>query len=244
METAGPGQARDDCRALLATLREAGAGRFDPVRWHYIEALERRAQAQRGGVRRMLDARLAQALSALEERFELARREAAEEVRRCAAAAPQAAAALESLLAAGAFQELHRHIAALETGKAVSALAALVRELEASSGAGAEAPAHARAGTRPGARPELKTLRDFRNTWARLSVDNQVAQALKQAPRNAGPINSHMLMLRSLTMMRDISPDYLSRFMTYADTLLCLDRCETGKPETPARRKTTKAAKK
>ena len=30
----------------------------------------------------------------------------------------------------------------------------------------------------------------------------------------------------TLTLMRDISPDYLSRFMSYADTLLSLDQAE------------------
>jgi hypothetical protein len=35
---------------------------------------------------------------------------------------------------------------------------------------------------------------------------------------NAGPINSHMLVLRSLAMMQAISPDYLSRMISYVDT--------------------------
>jgi hypothetical protein len=73
-------------------------------------------------------------------------------------------------------------------------------------------------------RPELKSIRHFRNTWSKLSVDKQLSQALGQAPKNAGPINSHMLVLRSLALMRDLSPDYLHRFMSYADTLLCLDK--------------------
>jgi hypothetical protein len=53
-----------------------------------------------------------------------------------------------------------------------------------------------------------------------------------QAPQNAGPINSHMVSLRSLTLMRDISPDYLNRFMTYLDSLSCLDQADK-KPQTP-----------
>jgi hypothetical protein len=38
-----------------------------------------------------------------------------------------------------------------------------------------------------------------------------------------------MLVLRSLGLMRDISPDYLNRFMGYVDTLLCLDEAGVGK---------------
>ena len=77
-------------------------------------------------------------------------------------------------------------------------------------------------------RTELKSVRYFRNTWSRLSAEKQVTQALGQAPKNAGPINSHVVALRSLALMRDTSPDYLNRFMSYVDTLLCLDQSDKG----------------
>ena len=66
----------------------------------------------------------------------------------------------------------------------------------------------------------------FRNTWSRISTEKQVTRALDQAPKNAGPINSHMLVLRSLALMRDVSPDYLNRFVAYVDTLLSLDQLD------------------
>lgn len=78
----------------------------------------------------------------------------------------------------------------------------------------------------PGAHTELKSVRYSRGTWARLSADRQVTQALNQAPKNAGPINSHAVVLRSLALMRDIAPGYLNHFMTYVDTLLCLNDAE------------------
>lgn len=74
--------------------------------------------------------------------------------------------------------------------------------------------------------PELKSLRYFRDTWSKLSVERQLTQAIAQGPENAGPLNSHQLMLRSLSVMRDISPDYLNRFMHYADALLWLDQAD------------------
>lgn len=73
-------------------------------------------------------------------------------------------------------------------------------------------------------RRELKTTLYFRNTWSKLSVEKQVSRALEQAPKNAGPINAHMLVLRSLAQMREISPDYLNRFTSYVDTLVCLNQ--------------------
>ena len=69
-------------------------------------------------------------------------------------------------------------------------------------------------------------VQQFRRQLRKISVQKQVSQAMAQAPQNAGPINSHMLVLRALGLMRDISPDYLNRFINYVDTLLCLDESE------------------
>ena len=70
---------------------------------------------------------------------------------------------------------------------------------------------------------ELKSVRDYRGAWSKLSIDRKVKVSLQQVPPNAGPINSHMVALRSLELMRDIAPDYLSRFVTYLDALVCLE---------------------
>jgi hypothetical protein len=233
-------EASADFDALIASLRAAGADRFDPVRVRYIEAMARRASAHQGSVKRLLDARLAQALAALKERLDLARCDARETVARSAEQYPHAAGDLQQLFDAGDFKGLRRLIASLKSGEQCASLGALVRRLEPHAPDNADARAEGNAG----ARPELKTVRKFRNTLSKLSVDKQVAQALGQAPKNAGPINSHMLVLRSLALMRDISPDYLNRFMSYADTLLCLDQGEKEKPATPKKQQAARAAKK
>ena len=80
-----------------------------------------------------------------------------------------------------------------------------------------------------GWRAERPRIQQFRQQLSKISVHKQVTQAIAQAPQNAGPINSHMLVLRSLGLMRDISPDYLNRFMTHVDTLLRLDEADKGK---------------
>ncbi len=237
--TDAPPAASPDVDAMIASLRAAGAGRFDPVRLHYIEALAKRAATHRGSVRRMLDARLAQAIEALKERFELARCDADDIVARNAERYPHAANDLQRLLAAGEFKEVRQTIATLQAREQCAALGALVRRLEHPAPENANAPVE----RKHEQRPELKTVRNFRKTFSKLSVDKQVARALEQAPRNAGPINSHMLVLRSLALMRDISPDYLNRFMSYADTLLRLDQGEKDKPGI-AKRPAAKAAKK
>lgn len=229
-----------DFNALIASLRTAGAQRFDPMCLHYIEVLAKRASAHQGSVKRMLDAKLEQALTVFKERFELAQGEARETVDRSVQQYPHAANELQRFFAAGDFKGLRRFIATLKSSEQCASLNALVRQLEQHSPKNTDARPDGNAGSRS----ELKTIRNFRNTWAKLSVDNQVTQALKQAPKNAGPINSHMLVLRSLALMRDISPDYLNRFMSYADTLLCLDQPEKEKPGNPKKPQVTRSAKK
>lgn len=215
-----------DFSALIASLRMAGAAGFDPLRLHYIDVLAKRAMAHQGSAKRLLDGKLAQALADFKERFEQAQCEARETVARTAPHYPHAADELERLFIAGDFKGLRRCVATLETSARRASLGALVRQLEQHSPGNADVRWEGNGGSRF----ELKTIRRFRNTWSKLSADKQVTQALELAPKNAGPINSHMLVLRSLALMRDISPDYLNRFMSYADTLLCLDQCEKEKP--------------
>lgn len=73
-------------------------------------------------------------------------------------------------------------------------------------------------------RSELRSAQAFRETWSRLCAEDEVVQAVQRGPENAGPLNSHMLVLRTLGLMRELSPDYLRRFMAHADTLLWLEQ--------------------
>lgn len=229
-----------DFGAQIDSLRTAGADQFDPMRLHYIEVLAKRGMAHQGRVKRMLDARLAQALAAFKERFEQAQCEARETIARTTPQYPQAADDLQRFFVASDFKGLRRFVATLEPSGQRASLGMLVRQLEQTSSENADVPLAGNAG----ARVELKTIRRFRNTWSKLSADTQLTQALAQAPKNAGPINSHMLVLRSLALMREISPDYLSRFMSYADTLLCLDQGEKEKLGNAKKPPGTKTAKK
>lgn len=236
-----PLESSPDFSAMIASLRTAGAHRFDPVRLHYIEVLAKRALAQQGSVRRILEAKLAQALAAFRERFDLAQQDAREAVAQNVQQYPHTAKDLQQLFDSGDFKSLKGLIGKLKANEQCASLSALVHRLEQHSVDNVEVRLEGNAGSRS----ELKSIRKFRNTWSKLSVDKQVAKALEQAPKNAGPINSHMLVLRSLTLMRDISPDYLNRFMSYADTLLCLDQGgEKEKPATPKKPRAARAAKK
>jgi hypothetical protein len=224
-------------------LRERGAHRFDAAGWHYLETLARRAEAHEGSARRMLEEKLARAVAAFSERFVQARTAAEALVSIACQKHPPAAPELQALLVLGDIKGLRHLCAQLDAREHALGLAGLVAQLEPAlasmPGQAAVHPASTNVTAIPAPPLELKTVRESRATWAKLSVDRQLALAMKQAPVNAGPINSHMLVLRSLAMMQDISPDYLSRLVSYFDTLLSLD--PGGKDVPPIRKKAAPA---
>ncbi|MBC7730627.1 MAG: DUF2894 domain-containing protein [Bacteriovorax sp.] len=189
----------------MAALRERGAQRFDPVRFRFIEALARRAAAHGGEVRRILDVRLAAALVEYRGRFDAAR--------------PEAGAG---------FGGSHQPAAMPDAKHSPGPLADLVLHIARHSPPNARVGQADDAAARAGPPAELNALRDFRSTWARLRVDQQLSQSLAKGAGNAGPLNSHLLVLRSLKLMHEISPAYLVRFVAHVDALLWLDQANGG----------------
>ena len=180
----GSEEASSGTGATLEAWRERGAQRLDPVRFHFIETLARRAAAHGGDARRILDDKVAGLLAAYGEDLEKAAR---------------AEGTPAEQPARGALAELADHLA------------------RHASSQGDGAAAH-----------RLKTLEYFRNTWSRLSAERRLTQSLAKLPQNAGPLNSHNLVHRSLTLMRDLSPEYLNRFMSYVDDLLWVDQASSA----------------
>lgn len=82
---------------------------------------------------------------------------------------------------------------------------------------------------------EMKSVQQFRQSWHRMKVQDQVEHALQQGPANAGPLNSHRLVLRTLGLMQDLSPAYLHHFMSYLDTMLQLDTMTLPQATKPAK---------
>lgn len=204
-----------DVQALQAALHATGAAQWDAVGWHYIERLADRASQHTGPVQDLLCDKLAQALTGLKARHDAA-----------------------ALAGHGQTLAMPTHTAAPVAAPSPSPLAALLQEMAPPlANAGGAQAAGAGALKPPGWRPESPRVRQFRKQLGQIQVQKQVSQAIAQAPQNAGPINSHMLVLRSLSLMRDASPDYLNRFMAYVDTLLCLDGAGQGKlpPKKPRR---------
>lgn len=179
-----------DAVATIEALRQRGDDRFDPVRFHRIESLARRAAGCDGAARAILDGKVAALLAAYRE--------------------------------------------ALDKAPAAKATAPSGQPLRGPLGELVDRMARPGAALEPGAAPglapvpELKTVRYFRSTWSKLSADQRLTQSLAKVPQNAGPLNSQRLVHRALQTMRDLSPEYLDRFMSYVDGLLWLDQAHGG----------------
>jgi hypothetical protein len=184
----------------LDAWRQRGADRRDPVRFRFIEALARRTAAHEGEVRRRLDERLAELVSAY-----------------------------GAMLAAS---DALKKTSVPATTPAASGLAELLAHVAERNGtADGTAPTAALQGA-----SDLKSLRYFRSTWSRLSADRRLTQSQAKMPENAGPLNSQHLVHRAITLMRDVSPDYLNRLMAYVDTLSWIEQANASAPPPAAAR--------
>lgn len=197
----------------LASLRAEGADRHDPARFHYLEALSRRLPQQPAPVQQILAARLQQAV------------------------ADYAARASDSVVAraAGGLAEEPggRQAARPAAPHAApgSPLAQLNRELAARVRAEEDSARSDGGASLSG----LKSVRQFGEVWSRIAAEQQVLQAQHRGPENAGPLNSHKLMVRSLSLMRSLSPDYLRRFLAQMDALLWLEQANARPARVPAK---------
>jgi len=82
---------------------------------------------------------------------------------------------------------------------------------------------------------DLFNARAFRKSWERGRTLDRFEQAIARTPANAGPLNSHALVLRSLAQMRDLSTDYLRRFLVQAETLQWLEKAREKYPREEAK---------
>lgn len=198
-------------RAVQASLQLAGAAQFDAVTWHYLDLLAQRVEQQQGLIHDMLCDKLAEGLTALQRR--IAQTSSMGHHATGASVGTNATASSSQALNAGP-----------------SPLAELLQDMKQRQPATNPSPAEEW-------QQENPRIQQFRAQLGRINVQKKVSKAMAQAPQNAGPINSHMLVLRSLGIMRDVSPDYLNRFMAHVDTLLCLD--QAGQVQAQAKPKAT-----
>lgn len=221
-----PARPAQPWRARLDGWRAQGADRLDPVRFRYLEALGARMDNAAPGVRRLLHERLERALAEHEHRLQQAHGALTQQTSHLQQAHPAQARTVRAMLHESDAAGLRR-LAILLEAPAATALAKLNGHLRAAERAGDDCTTGA--ALPPATAPaqdngEMRSLRRFRQVWTKVAAQDKVQRALQRQPRNAGPLNSHMLVLRTIELMRDLSPDYLARFVTQLDTLLWLEQ--------------------
>ncbi|WP_045737942.1 DUF2894 domain-containing protein [Xanthomonas sp. MUS 060] len=194
-----------DLAARLAAWRAQQRERQDTLHARFIDALARRTAHHHGQARHLLEQKLVALLDAEQQ--------AKVPPQRCATAAPAAESDAD---AASTTQTSTR---ARQPGP-LGALLAQRRTLAADM----LHPDTIPSALTPTSAPQLQTLEDARRLWDALRSRSQVRQSLQQAPTDAGPLNSGVLVHRALTLMRTLSPGYLQHFLSYVDTLSWLQQ--------------------
>ena len=227
---------------LISALQERGEDRFDPVRFHYIQSLAQRSLSHSTSVSRMLETKTREAIAAYRADFTQAQEQAALVLERAATRCPAREEALQHLFERCEFKALQRLARQAESAARLPDLAALTARIDGKQPASDEdqplqslddqlrqqefdalqTATDAAGKPRPAA--ELKAARRLRASLKKRSGDKLVAQALGDIPQDSGPLNPQRLVLHSLETMRELSPQYLNRFVGYMDTLLWLQQ--------------------
>lgn len=237
-----------DLQARLAQLHDAGAAGFDPVRMRQLDILLQQARQKTGPVAGELQQRIAGHLQRLQAEFEQAGRQARLQARMLVQQQPERNETLIQLFKAGQFRAIDRMVRqvmpeSLPSRPLQSLLHQLAtqepqldsqldpdtfdeilrkQELAVHPGDGLTSlDTHLR--TRLD-KDELRSARRFRDHWAKQAIDRAIARALDEAPENAGPLNAHLLVIRTLNTLSDIAPAYLNRFVSWIDSLLWLEQ--------------------
>ncbi len=255
-----------DIATQLSDMRKRQEHEFQPVQFFQLERLYQRAEQSATGVQQALANRLTQLiadyshrLSQAQERFSQANEAPAEpahtlhqyaqlqRLRQAEKQQPQIQKkareqlrSLRSELSAPSLEELP-----VDSAQALDD-EMLALEQAAQSDEQMELPLQAKGNHRQ--RQELKAVRRYRQLAAQQKTESMVNRAVIARPENPGPLNPHMLAIKSLTNMRDLSLPYLNRFVSYIETVMWLEEQlaldsngDGGKNETG---KTGKAGKK
>lgn len=217
-------------------LRELGAASFDPVNWRVIEVMLRRLEGFAGPARAAGARRIARRLTDFRQRFERAggvprpaadQPALADEASRAAALPDGRDESSGGTAPAGGLDRAPDAAATVQSAPVPGPLAALLAHVARHPGDACGEPVPYGTPLQPAA--ELKSVRYFRSTWSRLSLEQQLSRARAGAPENAGPLNSHHLALQALIRMRDIAPQYLEGFIAHVDALLWLQQAEVAR---------------
>ncbi|MCG8671159.1 MAG: DUF2894 domain-containing protein [Pseudomonadales bacterium] len=238
----------NDVYRILDELAESGKSRFDPLNFKYAKALLDKARAATPSVARKLETKAAKVLSTYQEnlssREPQAKQHQAYLAKHGVNVAEEGGAALSQFNYHELSLKAQRLESRLERQKAVSSLSRLFSAVEEDPfeqqqlsfddllldherttirnlvGESDEQQAH----QSDNPFGDLKSHKLFKDSWVKIHAENLVSEAIEEAPKDAGPLNSHMLAIKSIEAMKNLSPEYLNRFVSFMDSLLWLEK--------------------
>lgn len=204
--------------ARLASLRDADGHRVDAVRLAYIDGLILRAGRARPDVQVILQCKAERALDAYIAENKILQASPAV-AQSSSPAADHTVRALKSLIGQLDNLPAPRDFAknALEQ-QLLQQEGGLLSKLTVPSANSEIEPTDT-------AEPvALKSNQKMQRGRQERSLEKRIELALAEAPDNPGPLNPQMLAVKALSNMRELSPQYLSRFVAYLDTLFWLEQ--------------------
>lgn len=234
-------------------MHEDAADCYNPTKFRYIESMVQRACAQGDAVAAILADKAHTALLDYQQSMEETLQQGRALLQEIEVEFPDASPAAQALHQQGRIAQLEKLLARRrhphDAGNDLTALTAVLNQQAASleddpdttpledllriqetdvvNALGQEASPNNRLAVPK--TQELKSARRFRNAQVKRNADKLVTQAVEEIPEGSGPLNSQRLAARSLAAMRDLSPHYLSRFVTYMDTLFWLEQTDKEK---------------
>jgi hypothetical protein len=241
----------DALHIKIAEMETTGAHRYDPVRFSYIRSMAGRAAGKSGSVYTVIERKALTAIAEYQTNLEIARLKAAKMVDHVCSVFPGAETEICGLFKNNEFKkvlQLGRKLHLCHRPTAISDLKDQIKRLtpdfeeknnplsvddllwqqerdvvaSAGNSKAVEDPAqHA-------GKTELRSLKRFKETMMKLNSDRLVTRSILDLPENSGPHNSQMLATSSLSALRQISPNYLNRFVSHINTLIWLKLAGEG----------------
>ncbi|MFZ2634365.1 MAG: DUF2894 domain-containing protein [Desulfosalsimonadaceae bacterium] len=236
---------KDALHIKISEMEATGAHRYDPVRFSYIRSMAGRAVGKSGSVYTVIERKALAALAEYRTNLESARLEAAKMVNHVCSVVPDAEIEIRGLFENNEFKkvfQLGRKLHLCHRRTAISGLKDQIRRLTPDSEEKnnplsvddllwqQERDVVASAGnskavknpSQHAGKTEFRSLKRFKETMMKLNSDRLVTRSILDLPENSGPHNSQMLATSSLSALRQISPNYLNRFVSHINTLIWL----------------------
>lgn len=213
-------QSPEQLLAHLEAQRDSAIAHFDPVQFHYLLGILKRAQTQSASIAKSLHDKAYAGWETLQADFSRFQQQTRHNTSEQDTAPPAVQGPLAQLTL-----QLSNGRAASSDHTASSLDRLLQQQEQETLQTFADKPhrqaAHAEA--------QNSVMQQLRLSLHKGRSEQKLIKSIQQAPLNPGPLNAEALIVRSLQAMQAISPAYTHRFVNYLDTLLWLQQQQQEK---------------